>query len=121
MKTFAYLALLGLANCFDASVDYDVTTDPDTKYMYLTPKAPHTHEETLIFLHGGNMSADTQYNFGLKTEQIAPLTTKIVIANAPVAIAEQKGGKTYYSYVWWRDVPKGTGYTDDLGNDIVAI
>ena len=59
MKTFAYLALLGLAQCFDASTDYDVTTNPDNHYITLSPKAPNAHEETLIFLHGGGMTADS--------------------------------------------------------------
>ena len=43
MKTFAYLALLGLASCFDASTDYDVTTNPDNHYITLSPKAPNAH------------------------------------------------------------------------------
>jgi len=54
---FSYLSLLSIAHCFDASTAYDVTTDPVSKYITLTPKAPHTHEATLIFLHGGGMSA----------------------------------------------------------------
>ena len=97
MKIFAYLALLGLANCFDASTAYDVTTDSETKYITLTPKAPNTHNETLLFLHGGGMSADSMYNYGLKTEQIAPLTTKVVILNAPIEVVSSKGS----GYLWW--------------------
>jgi len=116
MKIYAYLALIGLASCFDASTAYDVTTDPDTKYITFMPKGDNAHEETLLYFHGGGGSAKGAYynTQGLKESQIAPLTTKVVILNAPVAWSD-------YSFGWWNDVPKGSGYTDDLGNDIVAI
>ena len=115
MKTFAYLALLGLANCFDASTAYDVTEDSDTKYITLAPK--DAHNETLLYLHGGGMSASVSYSYVLKSEQIASLSTKVIILNAPIGVTSAKGT----GYLWFNDVPKGTGYTDDLGNDIVAV
>ena len=83
MKFFTYLALLGLASCFDADTAYDVVTDPETSYIRLNPKGENSHEETLIYLHGGNGSAKGEYYYVLKNLQIAPLTTKIVIVQAP--------------------------------------
>jgi len=65
MKAYKYLSLASLAgviNCFDASTDYTVTTDPNTKYITLTPKAPNTHMETLLYLHGGGGSAEWAYS-----------------------------------------------------------
>ena len=81
MKTFAYIALVGAANCFSAATDYNVTTDPDTKYITLNPKGEHL--ETLFYLHGGGMSAEVSYDYVLLNNQIAPLTTKVIILNAP--------------------------------------
>jgi len=49
------LGLAGLANCFDAATSYTVSTDSSTKYITLAPKSSHT--KTLLYLHGGAMSA----------------------------------------------------------------
>ena len=59
MKSFAYAALVGLASCFDANTAYNVVHDPATKYITLNPKGDH--DETLLYLHGGGMSADVSF------------------------------------------------------------
>ena len=46
--------------------------------------------------------------------QIASLNTKIIFVNGPIATGS--GG-----YIWFGTVAKGTGTTDSLGNDIVAV
>ena len=114
MKLFSYLSLLGfatLANCFDAATSYTVTTDGATNYITLAPKA--THSKTLLYLHGGGSSASAAYTYYLKTNQIASLETKIIILNGPIAAGS--------GYTWFETVTKGTGTTDSLGNDIVAV
>jgi predicted esterase len=113
MKLYSYLSLMGLAdiaNCFDASASYAVTTDGATKYITMAPKS--THAKTMLYLHGGGSSAAGAYGY-LKTQQIATLDTKVIIMNAPIS--------TGNGYVWYDTVPKGTGTTDSLGNDIVGV
>ena len=57
MNAITLALLMGGINCFNANEDYTITTDPDTKYITLTPKAPNTHEGTLLYLHGEGSSA----------------------------------------------------------------
>lgn len=64
MKLFAYSALLGLASCYDAETDYDVVHDSETHNVILNPKGEHT--ETLLYLHGGNGSAEGDYYGSLR-------------------------------------------------------
>jgi len=53
------------------------------------------------------------YDGYLKTNQIAALTTKIIILNGPIAATN--------GYVWYDTVAKGSGVTDSLGNDITGV
>ena len=68
MKMYKYMSLLGLAglaNCFDAATSYTVSTNSSNKYITLTPTGSHT--KTLLYLHGGAMSAQMAYDGYLKT------------------------------------------------------
>jgi len=53
------------------------------------------------------------YDGYLKTNQIAALTTKIIILNGPIVAGS--------GYTWYDTVTKGTGVTDSLGNDITGV
>ena len=115
MKVFKYMSLLGLADlakCFDAATSYTVTTGGNG-YITLMPKVVADHDKTLLYLHGGGSSAAAAYTY-LKTQQIADLNTKIIIMQG--AISNGSSG-----YIWFDTVAKGTGTTDSLGNDIVAV
>ena len=63
LKYISLLSLSGIASGFDAATSYTVTTDSSTQYITLTPKAPNTHDKTLLFLHGGGGSAAGTYSY----------------------------------------------------------
>lgn len=113
---FKSLSLLGLAHtasaAFDAAASYNYSVDSSTKYITLAPKT--THSQTMIYLHGGDGSAASAYTYIFKTNQVTPLTTKIVIVNAPVI------GSSSSNYVWYSEGAKGSEVIDSLGNSILA-
>jgi len=55
----------------------------------------------------------------LKTKQIAPLTTKIVIMNATNKNPDARLGKD--GWEWFDTLPKDQAHYDILGNQIVAV
>ena len=78
------------------SDQYTVTYSPDNQWIYLDPI--HKHESTIIWIHGFTSRGDAWFNlFG--HQQVAPLTSRIILPQAPF----QKSTVYFGAWVfqWW--------------------
>ena len=68
---------------------YNITKNPQTRYIYLDPKIKH--DQTLIFLHGLGDTSEGFVDLFLQIEVISP-STRIVLPTAPTRPITINGG-----------------------------